>query len=316
MQGDRLLARHGLYRTVLEDPEGWIPQRVHASFYRDAIVASGDPALGLAAGARIPIHATRLVGHLASLCRDLREAFEIWGRFSDLVVDATRFGTRSTSDRDSLYFARPPALPPLHDDGPSFATATLSFIDHVVGPAVRPVEIVFTGPSPASTSPFEEAFRVPLRWGGEQFEMRFPPGSFDMPLRYADPDLRARLTELAQYELAMRGGPSVIERVQAIVLHEGFDRTAHVSRVANLLGTTPRTLQRRLREESTKFSKVRDEVLAEAARKMLAEEEMAIADVALRLGFSSRATFHRAVRRWTGKTPVDLRRQRRSGDAG
>ncbi|MGA8890985.1 MAG: AraC family transcriptional regulator ligand-binding domain-containing protein [Anaeromyxobacteraceae bacterium] len=304
-----LLARHGLDRETLDDSDAWISQRAHAGFYRDAIVASGDPALGIGAGRRIPIHVTRAVGHAAALAGTLREAFEIWGRFSDLVAEDTRFGTRSTPAHDAVYWTRPPALPQLHDDGPSFAMAVLGFVDHVVGPHVHPAEVHLTGPAPASPYGIVEGLGAPVHWGAEHFEMRFAPGTLDLALRFADPGLRALLVEAAGREVGMRRGNAASRRVRAAILQLGFDRSGAVAAVARALGTTPRTLQRWLSDESLTFSEVREATLREAALAVLADPEVPLSDAAFRLGFSSRGGFHAAVKRWTGKTPGELRRR-------
>ena len=52
---------------------------------------------------------------------------------------------------------------------------------------------------------------------------------------------------------------------------------------------------------------VRDEVLRDEALSLLRQEGSTVEEVAFRLGFASRSAFHRALRRWTGKTPGALR---------
>ncbi len=300
-----LLARAGLSRAILEEADAWVPQSAHAVFYRLAIRASGDPAFGVAAGRRAPIQVTRIAGHCAALSRTVREAMETWGRFSDLVVEETRFGVRSTPRFDAIFWTRPPALPPLHDDGPSFAVAVLSFIAYAAGP-VQPIEIQLTGSPPHEAARLVEAIGAPVRWGAEHFELLLPPGTLDRPLRFADPAFRARLAEVAERDVAMRTGRTNEARVRAAIVQAGFERSARVGSVANLLGTTVRTLQRNLAGEGLTFRGVRAGALRDAAEAMLGGGEAGVAEVAARLGFSSRAAFHRAIRRWTGRTPAEL----------
>jgi len=308
IEGGPLLARAGLSRESVEDVDAWLPQGAHAAFYRLAIAASGDPAFGVAVGRRAPIQVMQVAGHCAALSSTVREAMETWGRFSDLVAEETRFGVRSTPRFDAVFWTRPPALPPLHDDGPSFAVAVLSFIEFAAGTA-RPTEILLTGPAPERTTVLAEALGAPVRWNAEHFELRLPAGTLERPLRFADRAFRARLAEIAERDLAIRSGKTSEARVRAAIVRAGFERSARIAAVANLLGTTPRTLQRTLEAEGKTFRGVRGEALRDAAVELLGEEGSDVADVAFRLGFSSRATFHRAIRRWTGKTPAGLRRR-------
>jgi AraC-like DNA-binding protein len=52
---------------------------------------------------------------------------------------------------------------------------------------------------------------------------------------------------------------------------------------------------------------VQEEARRAAAVTMLRDPGMTSVEIALLLGFSSRTAFLRAVKRWTGKTPGELR---------
>jgi len=312
---ERLLARHGLTRASLEDPEAWVSQRAHAKFFRDAVEASGDPAFAWAVGSHTPVEATRMVGQGAMLSATVRQALQTWSRYYELFLDGAQIGTRSTSQHDAVLWTRLPSFPPLHDNCLSFAAVLLRVIERISGP-VRPLELQVTGAAPSrdAAAVVEKAVGAPVRWGAAHFEVRLPPGTFDRPTFTSDPAFRGRMIELAERDLAMRSGASIVARVRAAILREGLDRSSDIVRVANLLGTTPRTLQRWLTEEGRSFTEVRDVVLAQAARRMLAEEGAPIAVAASRLGFSSRTAFQRSVKRWTGKTPGELARKSPAGD--
>ncbi len=53
-----------------------------------------------------------------------------------------------------------------------------------------------------------------------------------------------------------------------------------------------------------------DEVRHELARRYMADERLALGEVAYLLGFSDPSAFHRAFKRWTGTTPAAARRMR------
>jgi AraC-like DNA-binding protein len=50
-----------------------------------------------------------------------------------------------------------------------------------------------------------------------------------------------------------------------------------------------------------------EDLRRELALRYLAERRMAIAEIAFLLGFSEASAFHRAFRRWSGRTPADYR---------
>jgi AraC-like DNA-binding protein len=79
------------------------------------------------------------------------------------------------------------------------------------------------------------------------------------------------------------------------------------------MGVSPRTLQRRLREEGTTFLGLLEETQRALAEFYLRRPEVAICEVSYLTGFSQPSAFHRAFRRWTGLTPGEFRRDRGKG---
>ncbi len=98
-------------------------------------------------------------------------------------------------------------------------------------------------------------------------------------------------------------------RIKEAIAQLGFAGSATAEAVARELGIGLRTLQRRLeRQSSTTVSRLRSSVFREIAERML-KQGAAADEVTRRLGFSSRSSFQRAFRRWTGTTPGDFRRR-------
>lgn len=77
--------------------------------------------------------------------------------------------------------------------------------------------------------------------------------------------------------------------------------------VAEALRTTTRTLWRRLESEGTSFVAIVDDVRCSLAAGYLKMTRKSTDDIAMLLGFSDPANFRRALKRWTGKGPVELR---------
>jgi AraC-like DNA-binding protein len=88
-----------------------------------------------------------------------------------------------------------------------------------------------------------------------------------------------------------------------------------VRRVAGLVRTSARTLQRRLHRIGLTYAEVVAQARLETARKMLDDPGKKIGDVARTLGYSDGAHFTRAFQRWTGLTPTDFRRRAETGRA-
>jgi AraC-like DNA-binding protein len=81
--------------------------------------------------------------------------------------------------------------------------------------------------------------------------------------------------------------------------------------MAALVGTSARTLQRRLDAQGTTYSVVLDEVRQRVALERLLHTDATITEIAHDLGYSDSAHFARAFRRWAGISPLELRRLHR-----
>ncbi|MCP5205903.1 MAG: helix-turn-helix domain-containing protein [Hahellaceae bacterium] len=82
-----------------------------------------------------------------------------------------------------------------------------------------------------------------------------------------------------------------------------------IERSAELLSMSSRYLRQQLAEEGTSFREISNEIRKSFAELYLRETPMPLVDIASKLGFGDQASFTRAYRGWTGKTPGEVRRE-------
>jgi AraC-like DNA-binding protein len=151
-------------------------------------------------------------------------------------------------------------------------------------------------------------FGKSLQFGASVDEVAFPRRVADARIRSADPYLNKLLLDYCEDALSHRKRAGTfrasVENAIAPLLPHG---KASVEEVARQLAMSPRTLARRLREEGTSFSGVLEGLRNDLAARYLAEKEFGIAQIAWLLGYQEASAFSRACKRWTGKTPRDIR---------
>ena len=81
---------------------------------------------------------------------------------------------------------------------------------------------------------------------------------------------------------------------------------------AELMGTSVRTLTRKLRAHDLTYGMLIDELRFTVAKEELQESNMRIGDIALSIGFDDQGNFSRMVRRLSGLTPGELRKATRN----
>jgi AraC-like DNA-binding protein len=122
-------------------------------------------------------------------------------------------------------------------------------------------------------------------------------------LTTADPRLLATAEQLADSALRARAPAEDFTTTVAARIEEALGSGAGVEDIAARLHMSKRTLQRRLEEGGLSFQELVDRVRAEKARALVRDEQLELADVAFRLGFSDVSSFSRSFRRWTGISP-------------
>lgn len=74
------------------------------------------------------------------------------------------------------------------------------------------------------------------------------------------------------------------------------------------MGMSSRNLQLKLKREGQTFSKIKDQVRNEVAMRFLKNSDESICDIAFLLNFSEQSAFTKAFKQWSGKTPLQFRR--------
>lgn len=145
-------------------------------------------------------------------------------------------------------------------------------------------------------------------YGVRYGRMVFVRSDWDASLKGANPRLRAAL-EAHAYELQREEARAqgLGERVRAALGQLLRDGEPRIAEVAQRLGMTARTLQRRLQDEGLGFTTLVDESRMELARRYLADPTLSIAEVSFALGYSEPSAFTRAFKRWSGRAPAEYR---------
>jgi AraC-like DNA-binding protein len=150
-----------------------------------------------------------------------------------------------------------------------------------------------------------------VQFGCARTELVFDARLLDLPVPKADPALAALLQRNAQALL----GPAIADctfagEIRRVLSKVSAPGDLQLAVVARKVGTSARTLQRRLAEEGSSFHELVRETRSTLAKNYLRKGELAICEIAYLLGFSQPSAFHRAFQRWTGMTPRTFRNSR------
>jgi AraC-like DNA-binding protein len=271
---------------------------------------SGDQALALRYG-EVNIAEVSIVGLIGQACETMHDAFMQLNRYVPLVVDVDtgggdRFRLERVAGGTWVVDSRREAL-----DFPELSESAFSQL--VRGPRRLGVlnllkAVEFTHAAPAWKAEYDRVFAAPVTFGAAHNAMLIDETWMERRVAMLPRYVFGVLTERADAMLAdMEETRSVRGRVERLLIGTLHTGEASMAGVADKLGMSRQTLFRRLKEEGVTFEEVLDALRRRLALQYLAGRKASVSEIAYLVGFSDPAAFSRAVKRWTGKSPRDLR---------
>jgi AraC-like DNA-binding protein len=196
------------------------------------------------------------------------------------------------------------------------ASARLSFSRWVLGRPLVPLRMELPCPAPANPTMLLEHLGCPVQFDVEHPRELFPLGWLDLINPNSDPALHKMMSQMThQVWGTNQEAPDEINTLLRQQISSSLKKGLAPSLEALLpeLGraglTSVRQLQRRLAEQGLSFKEMVESVRKDQVLSDLQHTDLPLSQVALRAAYAEPASFHRAVKRWTGTTPMAYRAQ-------
>ena len=308
-----LLLRAGLTVAEVDDPNTRIAVRKQIAFLNLAAEALGDDCLGLTLATEFDCRDFGLWYYVLASSETLGTALERAARYSRIANEAVVFEYRK--GREPSQRVRYTGIP-RHVDRHQmefWIVAAIRMYRLLTGRQFSPTRVSMVHVREKGAAAFTRILGTEVAFGSEVDEIVFPSDAPKLPLVNADPRLDKILVEVAEDALSAQRravgtnvGPVRIlveNAVTSLLPHGG----AQAGMVAKKLGMSERTMARKLAKEGLTFIQVVQQLKATLARYYLEEETMPISEIAWLLGFEEPSSFSHACKRWTGRTPRELR---------
>lgn len=307
-----LLAAAGLAPADLEDSDTRISLASYQALTRAAEAACHEPALALLYGEAVDMPEVSLVGLIMTASATMGDAFAQMQRFGALAVELAmppgvpRFAIVPRGADLWMVDNRPDpnAFPQLSEA--AFARLVCGPRRFLAAPHV--LEVHFTHPAPASAAEHARVFQCPVTFSSPWNAMRLHPEIAGWRVAQQPSYVFGILTQRAGTLLAsLEAGRTLRSAVEARLLPTLHTGAANADAIAAALGISRQTLFRRLKAEGTSFKLVLDDLRRRMAIDYLTARNTSVNETAYLVGFSDAPAFSRAFKRWTGKSPRDLR---------
>jgi AraC-like DNA-binding protein len=312
---DRLLRKHLGVAGGFADPYEQIPLARFVGFLEDAAYALGDPLLGAKLGARSRPEEFGPIGLMFLASANLRIALSQVSTFFSVWQGATRveFDIRRKMP-EYIYQILEPTIWPRRQDAELTLAATCSAIRALLGARWSPVEVHFEHDRPPhDTREIDSAlfriFRAPVLFGQTVNRLILDPEDLVRPVASRGegmvPYLERHLKDLMRTEETTFD--SCASQVSHIISKRLGRADLDVQSIAEEIGLSARTLQRRLAQEGTSLRGLVRRHRSQVVDRLLKDRKTKMTVIAHDVGYSDATTFSRAFKSWSGETPRDHR---------
>ncbi len=307
IDGSRLVEACGVPLSLAADPDARVSLEAWARLNHRAAKELEDPDFGLHMGEGLDGIPT-LLGSMILSCATVEEALEKHLRYQRLEQEGWEIvQSRSVSCIELSY--RP--LHPLAVDRLLIDCALSGLLAHyrmMTGQDLHVSEARFAYPAPLNISEHHRIFQSPLLFSSDESRLVILESDIKVPLLRSNTLVRRYLEKpLSQAMAEFTASEPVTQRVIRFLTREMTDKVPRLQNVAKEFGLGSRVLQILLQEEGTSFQKLLDLARKKIAKEYLTDPTVTIQEISFFLGFSEPSAFHRAFRRWTGRTPSEYR---------
>src|SRR5215468_7408604 len=308
LDAPQLLAEVGIDPTLLEDRDNRLPVEAFARLWNLISARRPDRPLALDWIATFRITDAGLMGYLVSHLKTVREAAETMGRFGHVVNQAAAPVLVEGPATSRIRYGVAAVLLATQHAPEAILVSLTAFLRGVAGQDFAPVAVRVPYPATARTPALEKFFGTAILHEGGELSLEFATEILDRQLPGADPVLAAYLRRQVQEVVQQIKSPNSVsqECARRIAERLGAGEPSQAL-IAKQMGMSERTLQRRLQTEGTTFNELLEQARRTIACSYLADRKLAAYEVSFLLGYAEPATFFRAFKRWTGKTPLEYR---------
>jgi AraC-like DNA-binding protein len=312
-----LLRDHALPQAPI-DPYQLIPLGKYVALFEQAALLLRDPFLGLRLGQSFRPELLGPLGFIFQASANLRQALLQLSAYVSVWQSATRVELiAGDTTADYIYQIADPSLRPRRQDAEYSMASICSLIRNFLGDQWAPLEVHFEHGETPTRRAYTQALHAPVFFSQNVNRLIMRAGDLERAGISSDrsmmPFMERHLRDLARES---REPESFARQVNYVIARRLGSGPLSLPSIAQELGLSARSFQRRLAEERTSFrSLVRDQrrTLAES---LIKDRSATVTAVAHTVGYAETAVLSRAFKVWTGASPrAFIRRERHAAGA-
>lgn len=315
---ERGIGREWLLRDLsidtaqLDRPDGRLPLSQCVRLISRVVRQTRDAGLGYEFGLRSNLAAHGSVGYGLMSHPTVGEALAFGLKYGSLRNPVLKLSLTVQGQYAAIEARETFPLGPMRQYAFDAVMISLVRIGRQISGSFKPeLELLFDCDEPPHYARYRS--RLPLvRFRAGVNQLRFPAEYLQRPLHTANVSSAKLVASQCERDLAViDDGADLAARVRAMLADTG-GRYPNLDAVAERLHLSGRSLKRKLRERGLSYLDLLEDARKRDSLQLLEDPALGVGEVAQRVGYSDPASFTRAFRKWTGRTPTDWRTRRSS----
>lgn len=306
-----LLRRAGLSAAIFEQERIYVTTAEIFALWRAVAEMCSDPGFGLRLGTELRFERSHPVA-IAGVCsRSFGDALQRLARYKQLTCPEEIRVHRKEQETSVEFF-----FPEAREAEPGIMVDVgLSWILNVARRGsdgeITPLRLDLTRPS-KHRELLEGHFGCRVKFKSDRNALVFRSEDLDRPFVTHNEELVTLIAAQLDSELGSRNTrKDAGELVKQTLRRSLAGKRPTVQEVAEELGLSVRTLQRRLSESKVSFQGLLEDVRKELAHHYLRQASVEFNEVAFLLGYEDANSFFRAFQEWEGLSPTEWRQRNR-----
>lgn len=275
------------------------------SIWRAAEYLSADPLFGFHMGLSLKPTHFQLIAFTMISSATLGDAIEKVLKYQRLISDGGSFTLIDLTDNNAGLVYSPAAENFSYHQIDAVMVVVLNFARWLLGENIDPESVSFSHEECDGEQEYRAFFECDIQFQQSKNCIVFSKKMLNKSLPGFDQQLSSLHEQLADNQLLRLSEPTIVMQLQEVL--KSSDKVISRDRIAQQLGMSGRSLQRKLQQEGSSFQHIHDEFRHQRSLLLLHNEQLSLTDIAQQLGFSENSTFYRAFKRWQGITPGEYR---------
>lgn len=304
-----MLARAGIRADFLDDPDNMLAASAVVTLVEETARETRCEAFGLLLAEQANPASLGPVGLLLQVGSTVREAVQALVKYQKHFNDIFAFGLDEASET------------PIIELRIASGFASRQFIEAILGQAVKVLRSVSGGgwqpesvhlrhSAPADRSVHRRIFNCPVEFDAAFDGIACAPGSLELKNPLGDAELAVHARKYLDLIYAGQQGISATDKVRQTINRLMGSGSITRDKVAAVLATNPRVLQRMLDCEGTSFAALLNECRRELSYRYVTSSSKCLLEISELLGYANASSFTRWFSREFGQTPMALRNER------